>query len=215
MAHGPASSYGRRVAKLESVSHLRRVLGEPSAQARFKVHARLNRRAEEFIARSPMVLVATADAAGQPTVSPKGDLPGFVRIVDPGTLLIPERKGNRLLFSLQNLLVNPRVGLIFLLPGTAETLRVGGEAEIRDDAELCDSFTARGKSALVVTRVRVTECYFHCAKAFLRSELWKPETWPERMSISFGEEIAEEGGLRGADVAEFDAGVRARYRTDL
>lgn len=203
------------MAKLESGSDLRRVIGEPSAQARFKVHARLNRRAEEFIARSPMVLVATADAAGQPTVSPKGDRPGFVRIVDPGTLLIPERRGNRLVFSLQNLLVNPRVGLIFLVPGTNETLRVGGEAEIRDDLELCDSFTARGRSALLVTRIRVTECYFHCAKAFLRSELWKPVTWPESMSVSFGEEIAEERGLERADVAEFDAGVRTRYETDL
>jgi predicted pyridoxine 5'-phosphate oxidase superfamily flavin-nucleotide-binding protein len=129
--------------------------------------------------------------------------------------MIPERTGNRLVFSLQNILVNPRVGLIFLVPGTHETLRVGGEAEIRDDAELCDSFSARGKSALLVTRIRVTECYFHCAKAFLRSELWKPETWPERMTVSFGEEIAEEGGLDAAEVARFDAGVRGRYETDL
>ncbi len=191
------------------------VIGETSPQARFKIHARLNRRAQEFIARSPMVLVATADAAGQPTVSPKGDLPGFVRIVDPATLLIPERKGNRLIFSLQNLLVNPRVGLIFLVPGTHETLRVGGEAELRDDSDLCEAFTSRGKRALLVTRVRVTECYFHCAKAFLRSALWKPETWPERMAISFGEEIAEENGLQGVSVEHFDAGVRGRYETDL
>ena len=201
--------------KLQSVQDLRRVIGEPSAQARFKVHRRLNRRAEEFIARSPMVLVASADEAGQPTVSPRGDQPGFVRVVDPGTLLIPERQGNKLVFSLQNLLRNPRVGLIFLVPGTHETLRVGGEAEIRDDVDLCESFRARGKSALLVTRIRVTECYFHCAKAFLRSQLWKPGTWATPMTISFGEEIAEEGGIEDARIAEFDAGVRGRYETEL
>ncbi len=119
------------------------------------------------------------------------------------------------LHDVQNILVNPRVGLIFLVPGTHETLRVGGEAEIRDDTDLCESFAARGKSALLVTRVRVTECYFHCAKAFLRSELWDPATWPERMTISFGQEIAAEGGLDAHDVERFDAGVRERYETDL
>lgn len=191
------------------------MIGEPGAPARSKVHARLNRRAEEFIARSPLVLVATASAAGQPTVSPRGGAPGFVRVPDRGTLVIPERKGNRLVFSLQNILANPRVGLIFLVPGTDESLRVGGEAEIRDDPELCDSFAERGSGALLVTRVRVSECYFHCAKALLRAGLWNPDTWPERMGISFGQEIAEEGGLEADAIAEFDAGVRRRYETDL
>lgn len=190
-------------------------MGEPSPRARFKVHARLNPRAEEFIARSRFLLLATSDSAGQPTVSPKGDGAGFVRVLDPGTLLIPERKGNKLLFSLQNLLVNSRVGLIFLVPGTDETLRVGGEAEIRDDLELRESFAARGSPALLVLRVRVTECYFHCAKALLRSRLWDPATWPERLSISFGEEIAQERALERGTIAELDAGVRRRYDTDL
>jgi uncharacterized protein len=203
------------MATIKTVQDLRRVIAEPTPQAPRKIHARLNRRAEEFIARSPMVLVASADEAGRPTVSPKGDRAGFVRIVNSSTLEIPERKGNRLIFSLQNILVNPRVGLIFLVPGTHETLRVGGEAELLDDTDLCESFTSRGQRALLVTRIRVTECYFHCAKAFLRSELWKPGTWPERMTVSFGEEIAEEGGLDASEVATFDAGVRARYQTDL
>lgn len=203
------------MARIEDVAQLRAIIGEPSEPVRRKIHRRLNARARQFVAQSPLVLVSTADTAGRPTVSPKGDVRGFVRVADDGTLLIPERAGNKLIFSLQNMLANPRVGLIFLVPGTCETLRVSGEAEIRDDVDLRDSLTVRGKSALLVVRVRATECYFHCAKAFLRSELWNPDTWPERMSISFGEEIAEEGGLEGGAIAEFDAGVRRRYRTDL
>jgi uncharacterized protein len=203
------------MAKIEHLAQLRAVLGEPNEHVRRKIHRRLNARAREFIARSPMVLVSTADSSGQSTVSPKGDVQGFVQAPDDTTLLIPERPGNKLIFSLQNLLANARIGLIFLVPGTCETLRVSGEAEIRDDAELCDSFAARGRGALLVLRVRVAECYFHCAKAFLRSRLWHPETWPEKMSISFGEEIAEEGGLEGADISGFDAAVRRRYITDL
>jgi PPOX class probable FMN-dependent enzyme len=203
------------MSKIETLSRLRAVIGQPHAQINRKIHRRLNARGQQFVARSPMVLLSTADASGQPTVSPKGDVPGFVRVADDSTLLIPERAGNKLVFSLQNILANPRVGLIFLVPGTCETLRVSGEAEIRDDAGLRESFTVRGKPALLVTCVRVAECYFHCAKAFLRSELWKPETWPERVIISFGEEIAEEGGLERAAIAEFDAGVHSRYKTDL
>lgn len=205
----------RELSTIDSVEHLRAIIGEPREQTRYKLHPRLNARATAFIARSPMFLLATVDAQGQPTVSPKGDGPGFVRVPDANTLLIPERKGNKLVFSLQNILRNPRVGLIFLVPGTDETLRVSGEAMLSDDAELCASLTERGQSALLVMRVRVSEAYFHCAKAFLRSQLWRPESWPEKLRISFGEEIAEEGGIRGTDIETFDAAVKQRYVTDL
>jgi PPOX class probable FMN-dependent enzyme len=203
------------LATIENIEQLRAIIGEPSELVRLKLHRRLNAQAREFIVRSPMFLLSTADAAGQPTVAPKGDGPGFVRVADEHTLLIPERKGNKLVFSLQNIMANPKVGLIFLLPGTGETLRVSGHAELVDDRELCESFIERGKPALLVTRVRVTQCYFHCAKAFLRAELWKPETWPDPMKISFGGEIAEGGGLGASAIEEFDAGVRERYKTDL
>ena len=105
--------------------------------------------------------------------------------------------------------------MIFLVPGTSETLRVSGAAQLLDDRELCESFVERDKPALLVTRVRVTECYFHCAKAFLRSDLWNPASWPAPVKISFGEEIAEGGGLESQQIEGFDAAVRARYRTDL
>ncbi len=201
--------------RIADIEHLRRVIGEPSPQVAYKLHRRLNATARNFITRSPMFLLGSVDAEGQPTVSPKGDPAGFVHVEDDTTLLIPERKGNKLVFSLSNVIANPRVALIFLLPGTDETLRVEGEAELLDDADLCNRFVERGRPALLVMRIRVKGCYFHCAKAFLRSELWKPATWPERMPVSFGAEIAENGGLGAGEVAAFDAGVQGRYRTDL
>jgi PPOX class probable FMN-dependent enzyme len=203
------------MAKIEGVARLRELLGTPSELVPYKIHRSLNARAIEFIGKSPMAMLSTADANGHATVSPKGDPAGFVKVEDANTLLIPERKGNKLIFSLQNIVANPKVGLIFLVPGTCETLRVQGRAELRDDAELCERLSTRGNKALLVIRVTVTECYFHCAKAFLRGELWKPETWPEKMQISFGAEIAESGGMALETAAEFDRGVQQRYKTDL
>ena len=174
------------MAKVETLAALRGIIGQPNQVVPLKVHRELNTRAIEFIGKSPIFMLATSDAAGRPTVSPKGDLPGFVQVEDSRTLLIPERKGNKLIFSLTHILENPHVGLIFLVPGTNETLRVQGTAELLDDADRRATLAARGSPALLITRVSITECYFHCAKAFLRSDLWKPETWPEKMAVSFG-----------------------------
>jgi len=203
------------MAKIESADALRQLMGTPSELVPHKIHRELNARAIGFIGKSPMLMLSTAGAQGNVTVSPKGDPAGFVHVEDSRTLLIPERKGNKLIFSLTNILANPRVGLIFLVPGTCETLRVQGEAELLDDAQLCAKLPARGSSALLVIRVRVTECYFHCAKAFLRSGLWRPETWPEKIAISFGAEIAESGGLGRESIGEFDQAVAGRYKSDL
>jgi uncharacterized protein len=203
------------MARIENADALRKLIGSPGEMVPHKIHRELNARAIGFIGRSPMLMLSTADAGGHATVSPKGDPAGFVHVEDSRTLLIPERKGNKLIFSLTNILANPGVGLVFLVPGTCETLRVQGEAELLDDVELCAKVPARGSKALLVIRVRVTECYFHCAKAFLRSELWKPETWPEKMIISFGEEIAENRGIDRESIGEFDQAVAGRYKTDL
>lgn len=203
------------MARIENVSALRGLIGSPSELVTFKIHRELNTRAIGFIAGSPMFMLSTADAQNRPTVSPKGDRPGFVQVADSRTLLIPERKGNKLIFSLQNIIANPNVGLIFLVPGTCETLRVQGTAELLDDPDLREKLAARGGKALLVMRVTVEECYFHCAKAFLRSDLWKPETWQEKMTISFGEEISERGGIAANFIKEFDRGVGERYKTDL
>ncbi|HVY06864.1 MAG TPA: MSMEG_1061 family FMN-dependent PPOX-type flavoprotein [Burkholderiales bacterium] len=203
------------MAKITDVAALRELLGTPNEYVRQKIHSELNARAMDFIRKSPLLFLSSADEHGIPTVSPKGDPAGFVHIEDSRTLLIPERKGNKLIFTLTNILANQAVGLIFLVPGTGETLRVQGEAELLDDADLCAKVEARGAKALLVIRVRITACYFHCAKAFLRSELWNPESWPEKLKISFGEEIAEAGGLRRESIEEFDRGVAGRYKTDL
>ena len=203
------------MARIESAEALRTLLGSPSDLVRRKIHSQLNARAVDFIGKSPMLMLSTADAQGNATVSPKGDPAGFVHVEDEHTLLIPERKGNKLIFSLTNILANPAIGLVFMVPGTCETLRIQGHAELLDDAALCEKVYARGAKALLVIRVRVTECYFHCAKAFLRSDLWNPDTWPEKITISFGEEIAESGGMDRAVIDEFDRGVAGRYKTDL
>lgn len=203
------------MAIIDSRDRLRTLLGEPSAQVLSKFHRRLNTRARDFIARAPMLFLGTSDATGQPSVSPKGDGPGFVRVHDDATLLMPEQKGNRLLQSLQNILTNPAVQLIFLVPNTGETLRVDGRASLHDDAHLCELLAQRGKPALLAVRIEVSRCYFHCAKAFIRSGLWEPSTWPAPASISFGAEIAEAGGLASDAVQAFDAAVKGRYKTDL
>jgi len=200
---------------IQSTQRLRELIGTPNELVRQKFHSQLNDSARNFIVRSPMLFLATCGEHGTPQVSPKGDAPGFVHIADDQTLVIPERKGNKLAFTLENILANPKVALIFVVPGTCETLRIEGRAQLDDDPELCHKLSARGSAALLVMRVHIDNVYFHCAKAFLRAELWKPETWSERIKVSFGREIAQAGGLDDQKIEEFDAAVRSRYQTDL
>jgi len=203
------------VAAIQTTQRLRELIGTPNGLVRLKIHSQLNETAREFINRSPMLFLATCDANGTPQVSPKGDAPGFVHVESDHTLLVPERKGNKLAFTLENILENPKVALIFLVPGTCETLRIEGRAQLDDDPRLCKEMTARGASALLVIRIDIDAVYFHCAKAFLRGELWKPGTWNEAVEVSFGSEIAQDGGLEPEKIGEFDAAVQSRYKTDL
>jgi PPOX class probable FMN-dependent enzyme len=143
----------------------------------------------QFVQQSPFVQLATADAAGLPYCSPKGDSPGFVRIVNDTTLLIPDRPGNRLLFGLQNILANPLVGLCFIIPGNDVTLRVGGRASISKDPAILKSLAARRTKATLAIRVHIDYAFFHCAKAFMRSKLWAPDAWPahaDKLEVTFG-----------------------------
>ena len=189
--------------------------GDPHPVAVQKVFDHLEERATEFIAQSPFLLMSTSDSDGSQDVSPKGDAPGFVWQEDSHTLWIPDRPGNKLAFGLKNLLQNPRVGLLFLLPGTEETLRVNGRAEIHASPELLDKLAARGKPAVLAIRVEVDECFFHCAKAFKRSKLWQPDSWSERFRVSFGQLLAPRVG-GGAEIAkEIDEIVEADYRDGL
>ena len=147
-------------------------------------------------------------------MSPKGDGPGFVALEDEKTLLIPDRRGNNLAMGLENILDNPHVGVLFLVPGTGETLRVNGSAELRADPALLDRLAARGRPAQLVIRVTVEECFFHCPKAFLRADLWNADGWPEVQRVSFGRILAKRMG-KGRDVADkIDAALEVS-REDL
>ena len=199
---------------IQDLQQLRSIVGEPGELTINKIYDHLNEQASDFITRSPFLVLSTVDEDGMPTASPKGDIPGFVHQADERTLYMPERKGNRLVISYQNVLATEKVGLIFLLPQCSETLRVSGHAELVTDEEICAKLDARGP-AILLLKVTVTEAYFHCGKAFIRSNLWKPEHWPDASRISFGREIGDQIG-KGADFAEdLDAQVLERYKDSL
>ncbi len=201
--------------RVETVTQLQTLIGEPNPLTPKKLFSALDEAAIDFIGRSPFLVLATADAQGNQDASPKGDGPGFVAVENEHTLLIPERKGNRLMFSLRNILANPQVGIIFLVPGTDETFRVNGIAELSDDPDLLVRLNARGAPALLAIRVTVRECFFHCAKAFIRSQLWKPETWQERKKISFGKILSAKVGGGDELARQVDQAVEQDYKNNL
>jgi len=203
------------MARLNSVDDLRRIIAEPRPATRSKILEALDEQSIEFLKRCPFALIGTTTADGTIEVSPKGDEPGFIRVEDPQTLLIPERVGNNLAFGLSNIVANGKIGLIALVPATGETLRISGTAEVFDDPELVQSLSSLGKPALLATRVHIKHCYFHCARSVLRANLWKPEAWPAPGRISFGKIIAPRVGA-GEDLADrIDAGVAGSYKDRL
>ena len=201
--------------RISTVDELRTIIGTPSDLVPHKLWTALDETCTDFIQRSPFLLLATSDAEGDMDVSPKGDGPGFVAVEDETTLLIPDRSGNKLIFGLQNILANPHVGLIFLIPGTGETLRVNGTAELTSDPAILDRLSARGKPAVVAIRVRIKEVFYHCAKAFLRAQLWKSDTWPEKKKISFGKILAGKMGADDKMATQIDQFVEQDYKTNL
>jgi PPOX class probable FMN-dependent enzyme len=204
------------VHRIDTVEKLRAVIPEPGAGIELKVYDRLPDEAVAFIGRAPFLVLATADTDGRLDASPKGDDPGFVLVEDDRHLVLPDRPGNHLAYGLRNMVANPHVGILFLIPGTTETLRVNGTVELRNDPELLERLAARGKPAVLAIRVTVEECFFHCSKAFLRSKLWKHETWPERQKISFGAMLAKRIDADDENlVATIDEMVAEDYRTNL
>jgi PPOX class probable FMN-dependent enzyme len=136
-----------------------------------------------FIGKSPFVLIGSSDGNGNADVTPKGDRPGFVAVLDDTTLAIPDRPGNNRLDTWENVIANPAVGLLFLIPGMDETLRINGEARITIDTGLRERLATEGKLPATVMIVAIKAVYMHCAKAFMRSQLWHPATWPSRASL--------------------------------
>lgn len=175
---------------IRSAHELREIIGKPIPKLSTKITKELDAYQKEFVARTPIVFVSTADPDGNLEVSPKGDSPGFIEVFDSTTLLIPERPGNKLAFGFENILKTGKIGLIFVVPGVIETLRVGGRARISKNPELLSRLSAQDKPALLCTIVKVEKCWFHCGKALIRSKLWKPESWQPDACSNFTEQVS-------------------------
>jgi PPOX class probable FMN-dependent enzyme len=188
---------------------LRTVIGPPKDGVQAKIADRLNGLTRQFIERSPFVCVATASPDGGLDVSPRGDTPGFVRVLDDRTLLVPERPGNRIADTLSNLLADPRIALLFLIPGVGDTYRVNGEAIIVDDPELLAPSAIDGKVPRLGILVTVQQAYTQCSKALIRSDLWNPERHIERSLLPSSGEI-----LRSLQGPTFDAEAYNRDRAE-
>lgn len=192
-------------------SELREVIGHPTEIVLAKQSDRLNWLTRQFIESSPFVCIATAQAGGGLDVSPRGDPAGFVRVLDDATLLIPDRPGNRIADTLNNLLSDPRIALLFLIPGVGDTFRVNGEAEIVDDPELLAGSVVEGKVPRLGIRVTIREAYTQCSKALIRSDLWNPSRHIERSDLPSSGQILRSLTSPDFDVEEYDRQRAARY----
>jgi PPOX class probable FMN-dependent enzyme len=168
---------------IQDEAALREVLGHPNDVVRGKITDRLNELTRQFVEASPFLCLATSAPDGTCDVTPRGDPPGFVQVLDDRTLLLPERPGNRLADSLRNVLGNPHVGLLFVVPGVTDTLRVNGRASIVDDPELLAPCAVEGKVPKLGLLVEVEEVFTHCSKAFLRAQLWDPSRFRDRSEL--------------------------------
>jgi PPOX class probable FMN-dependent enzyme len=163
--------------EVNTVEELRAIVGHPNNYVANKVGKRLTAVQQDWLAHSPLGFVATTDAQGRVDVSPKGDPPGFVHVIDDTTIAIPERPGNKRVDGHLNVLERPHVGTLFLIPGRGDTLRINGTARILADADYFDAMAVRGKRPILALEIDVEEVFFHCAKAFLRSDAWDPSSW--------------------------------------
>jgi PPOX class probable FMN-dependent enzyme len=163
--------------QISTVEELRTVVGHPSEYVANKVARTLAPIHQDWLAHSRLGFVATTDANGRLDVSPKGDPPGFVHVIDETTIAIPERPGNKRVDGYLNVLAQPRVGTLFLVPGRGDTLRINGHATVLADADYFEDMIVAGNRPILALEIAVEEVFFHCAKAFLRSDTWQPETW--------------------------------------
>ncbi|MGE0759388.1 MAG: MSMEG_1061 family FMN-dependent PPOX-type flavoprotein [Pirellulaceae bacterium] len=200
---------------VSTVEELEAVLGRPNPRVARKVIFTLDAHCRQFIGRSPFVLVASADRNGNVDITPKGDPPGFVRILDDSTLAIPERPGNRRADTFRNVLENPDVGLIFLIPGKRETLRVSGRAAIVRDLELRSAMAIGGRIPELALVVFVGEAFIHCAKCMMRSALWEPAAWPPTADLASLAEVAVAHAALTESVAEVQALIDTDEKTRL
>jgi uncharacterized protein len=196
---------------VSSEERLREIIGTPGDLIVAKVSDRLNDLTRQFVERSPFVCVATSRPDGGLDISPRGDPAGFVRILDDRRLLIPERPGNRLADTLTNLLADPRIGLLFLIPGVGDTFRVNGHAAIVDDPVLLAESAVEGRVPKLGVLVTVEEAFTHCPKALIRSDLWNPERHVDRGELPSSGAILRSVSDESLDVEKYERERAARY----
>ena len=195
---------------------LREIFGWPSERALNKQIDRLDTHCRAIIEKSPFLLLGTSDTTGRCDVSPKGDFPGFVRVLDDRTIAIPDLPGNNRLDTLLNILNNPQVGLIFMIPGMNETLRINGKVRLVRDAKLLESMAYQGKLPKLAIVVDGKEVFTHCPKAFLRSKLWSEDYRIERSELpSFAEILKDHTGMVECDVEQLQKELDHRAATTL
>lgn len=201
--------------QITSEDQLRAVMGWPAPRALAKEIPRLDGHCCEFIARSPFLLISSCGADGSLDISPKGDPAGFVRVLDDTTLAVPDRPGNRRADTFRNLFSNPQVGLLFLVPGKRETLRVGGRAIVVRDEGLRKTMAVAGRVPDFALVVRVEQAFFHCAKCVIRAQLWQPDAWPASGDLASHARCLADQTNSGEPLEQIEAAVQESYRTGL
>jgi PPOX class probable FMN-dependent enzyme len=205
---------GTASGRITSIDALRERYAPPGERAVRKQLAALDAHCRRFISLSPLLVVSSASSGGRMDASPRGGDPGFVKVLDDGAILIPDSPGNNRFDTLANIIETGRAGLLFLVPGVDETLRVNGTAELRDDPELLELARSERRLPKLVIRIGVEEAYLHCAKALMRSKLWARESLVERSVLpTMGRMINDQAGL--TDVVETQEQMIERYRRDL
>ena len=208
----PATSW-TEITDLEALTDL---LGEPGQRARDKVRHALTDLDVAWLRASPFCVLATSSATGDADASPKGDPAGqLVHVIDETTIALAERPGNRRADGYRNILENPYVGLLFVIPGRSDTLRVNGRARLVSDAPFFDDLVVKGHRPLLVMVVEIDELFHHCAKAFLRSSLWQPETWDPEILVPRRAVLAHELERPETTVAELDEYYGPSYAEGL
>ncbi|MBY0597959.1 pyridoxamine 5'-phosphate oxidase family protein [Bacillus bingmayongensis] len=200
---------------ISTEEELRLILGYPSERAVKKVIPSLDHHCRDFLSKSPFLVMSTSDKFGHCDASPKGDAPGFVYVLNENQIVIPERPGNRRVDSILNILSNPRIGLIFFIPGLGESLRINGRATITKDEEILEKMQVNGRSPLVGIVVEIEECFIHCAKAFIRSKLWNPDSWLEKEELPSAARILVDHAKVNANEEEVARSLEESYTKRL
>jgi PPOX class probable FMN-dependent enzyme len=211
---------GRPDYTIRSAAELRTLFEQPEGLAVQKSIRLLDRHCRDFIARSPFLCVSTMSADGKADVSPRGDPPGFVQVLDDRTLAIPDRPGNNRLDTMLNIVANPSVGILFFIPGFEDTLRVNGRATIVRDPALLAAAVVNGKQPKVMIKVAVDEAFIHCAKALKRARLWDPAARQDRREMPsiariILEQVACDAAVDEAEAAKADVYVEDNYKNEL